>query len=76
MRVQLEPGDVVVLASDGVVDAMSHEELCACLLEHAYQPPERMAEAIVRHAEKRAGMERRDDMTALCARVLLRREAC
>ena len=38
-------------------------------------PPEMLAETIIRRVERLADPVRRDDMTALCARVALRREA-
>ncbi len=74
-RVVLEPGDVIVMASDGVMDAVEEDILEDVLRRHACQPPEMLAETLVSRVEQLMGDARRDDMTALCARVSLRREA-
>ncbi|MBQ9952349.1 MAG: SpoIIE family protein phosphatase [Clostridia bacterium] len=74
-RVELEPGDVVVMASDGVMDALGEEEMERVLLEFRHQPPEMLAETVVRRAEARTDAARRDDMTVVCARVTQRRTA-
>ena len=74
-RVQLEPGDVVVMASDGVMEAVDEETLARLLIDHSRQPPEMLAETIVTRVEQLADPARRDDMTALCARIAMRREA-
>jgi stage II sporulation protein E len=74
-RAELEPGDVVVMASDGVMDALGEEEMERVLLEFRHQPPEMLAETVVRRAEARTDAARRDDMTVVCARITQRRTA-
>ena len=67
-RVQLLPGDVVLMASDGVMDAADPDRLEAALLT----PPETMADLAQRVlAIAGDGCEdfRRDDMTAICLRM-------
>lgn len=71
--VQLEPGDVLLMASDGVMDAVEPEFLSSYLIDHSRQPPEMLAENILAQVES-APQSHRDDMTALCARIALRRE--
>ena len=73
--IRLEPGDVVVMASDGVMDAVAPEVLSECLIAHGRQPPAMLAETILSAVERRLDPHRRDDMTAMCARIALRREA-
>ncbi len=73
--VQLEPGDVLLMASDGVMDAIEPERLSQCLAAHSCQPPAMLAESVLRAVERDADPQRRDDMTALCARIALRRGA-
>ena len=68
-RVELEPGDVVVMASDGVMDALGEEEMERVLLEFRHQPPEMLAETIVSQTERHAETLHRDDMTVVCARI-------
>ena len=71
-KVVLEPGDVIVMASDGVMDAVSEQELEEALVRFSRKPPQMLAEALVSHAQQLAAPDRRDDMTALCARITLR----
>lgn len=68
-RVELMPGDVIVMASDGVMDAMGEERLERILTAHSHLPPEMLAETIVTKTEKYAEAARRDDMTVVCARI-------
>lgn len=70
-RILLRPGDVVLLASDGVMDAIEPSVLSECLAAHGRQPPQMLAETILALAETSSA--HRDDMTALCARVAGRR---
>lgn len=68
-RVELMPGDVIVMASDGVMDAVSEEILERTLANHSHLPPEMLAETIVSQTEKYAETVHRDDMTVVCARI-------
>ena len=74
-RVRLQPGDVIVLASDGVMDAVDGDALCECLLRHGHQPPKMLAETLLDLAEREGDPRRRDDRTVLCARIAQRRAA-
>lgn len=72
-RVKLQPGDVILMASDGVMDAIDLDELCACLEAKGHQPPEMLAESILSNVERRVSPQQRDDMTVLCAHLSERR---
>ena len=67
-RVELMPGDVIVMASDGVMEVMEEETLERILIAHSHLPPEMLAETIVSRAERYSGVHR-DDMTVVCARI-------
>ena len=69
-KVRLQPGDVVVMASDGVMEAAGFDAVCDCLEAHAHQPPEMLAETLLSLAEKTVDPKQRDDMTVLCARII------
>lgn len=66
-RIRLEPGDVLLMASDGVMDAADEETLRRALL--AGENADDLAEGVLAAAEKAALPARRDDMTALVARI-------
>jgi len=71
---QLQPGDVLVIYSDGVTEARSGEELYGetRLLEsiraHREQPVEELLEAIVADVDLFSGRLREDDLTLIVAR--------
>ena len=69
-RVKLMPGDVVLLATDGVLDVVAPEALEA-LLAQAGDDMDALAERVVALADG-AGGAHRDDMTALCLRLDVR----
>lgn len=73
-KVVLEPGDVIIMASDGVMDAVGEGELDHMLQNLGMQPPQLLAEALVSRVEQSVASDRRDDMTALCARLSLRQQ--
>ena len=64
-RVRLMPGDTVLLASDGVMDAAGQASLEALLKD----PGDDMNALAERALNLAQGGERRDDMTAVCLRV-------
>jgi len=74
--VQLEPGDTLVVFSDGISEAadMAGEEfgddrLIACLQEHRCDPPKAMREALLTAVRTfTAGAPQGDDMTVLIVR--------
>lgn len=73
--VQLKPGDVLLLGSDGLMEAVQDERFVErVLLENAAMPPTELAEAVVQAVQARGVPRRRDDMTAICARIGRRRE--
>ena len=67
-RVRLMPGDVILMGSDGVMDAADDAALDDCLLTHGEQPPAALAEKIVTAVERFAPAHR-DDMTAIIAKI-------
>ena len=70
-RVQLMEGDVVLLASDGVMDAADPEALEALLLS-GEADMNALAERVLDLAGQCAG-QHRDDMTAICVRIMERK---
>ena len=70
-RARLLPGDVLLMASDGVMDALDDGALEALLI----QPPGDMralSQRVLDAAQERCPPEHRDDMTALCVRLTAR----
>lgn len=66
----LGEGDMLLLVSDGVTDAFPEEESIPRLLrQHRGQPPQRIADTLLREAIMQENGLPRDDMTVLCARV-------
>ena len=73
--VQLKPGDMLLMASDGVMDAVQEEGfLESILLENTTMSPAELAETILQRAQAAGDGRHRDDMTAICARITKRRE--
>ncbi|MDE2995373.1 MAG: SpoIIE family protein phosphatase [Bacteroidota bacterium] len=72
-RIQLEPGDVVVLYTDGVVESRDdtgeeygYDRLLACIDEHRHEDAEGVHETILRDLRRFLGAEDYDDdMTLL-----------
>ena len=74
-RMRLRAGDMLVMGSDGVMEAGE-----ALMIERAVRAdpgsaPEQMAERLVREAGLRRGEERCDDLTCICARIQEARRA-
>ena len=70
-RVQLLPGDVVLLASDGVMDAVDAGVLEELICAGPDSMPN-LAQQVLAAAENTREAFRRDDMTAVCVRVARR----
>ena len=70
-RIQLRPGDLILLASDGVIDNLEPAVLTQFLLDHSHHPPQILAADLIAHAASAAAHP--DDMTALCVRLVERR---
>ena len=66
-RVKLMPGDVLLMGSDGVMDAAGSAALEALMLEEGDMRA--LAHRVQAEAEAVCGEGRRDDMTAICLRV-------
>lgn len=70
-RFTLGEGDMLLMLTDGITDALgSEEEIISVLTAYRDQPPERIAHALLGEAARRRAHLPSDDMTALCARVL------
>ena len=68
-EVQLRPDDVIVIASDGVMEAQEGA-LEAALEDRPLPAPGELAERLLRTAEATGAAGRRDDMTVICLRML------
>ena len=71
-RVRLLPGDVLLMGSDGVMDAAGGAALEKMMLDSAGDMPA-LAHRVQAEAAAACGEGRRDDMTAICLRVGVRR---
>jgi stage II sporulation protein E len=67
-RIQLQPGDVILMASDGVMDAVDVQSLYDDLRRGGKSMPD-MAQEVLNLAENTRRNFRRDDMTAICIRL-------
>ncbi len=69
----LGEGDVLLLVSDGVTDALpGNEDIPGILQRNREQPPQLIADALLRAALMQQDGLPADDMTVLCARVTAR----
>lgn len=66
---RLYPGQMLILASDGVSDCFSGDELPEYINGLAALNPERTADAVLRRALKLVGDVPRDDMTVIAVRL-------
>jgi hypothetical protein len=67
-RTRLQPGDVLLMASDGVMDAAGEAALERLMRREGGDMP-RLARLALASAERACQGGRRDDMTAVCLRV-------
>jgi len=67
VRMPIEAGDVILVASDGVMDAIAPQTLSDHLQNNTHQAPCLLAQSVIALAE--AHQTRRDDMTAIVARI-------
>ncbi len=63
--VTLCPNDIVILMSDGIFNALSDAEICACLSHGLYEAAEAMEDSIVRK-----NLEDQDNFTAILAKII------
>ena len=68
-RVRLRAGDVIVMGSDGVMEAGDGSMIDRLARLSAGCAPEVLAERLVREAALRRGRGRNDDLTCICARI-------
>ena len=72
--VQLKPGDVILIGSDGVMDAIPEDNFVENILRaNTTAAPTELAELVLR-AVQSAAPRHTDDMTAICVRIGKRRE--
>lgn len=75
--IPLDPGDVVVMFTDGVSEAMNdirdlygEDRLCLCVEEHAHLDPEALCDEIFESVHEFAdGAEQHDDMTLIVLKM-------
>lgn len=68
-RIRLRPGDLLVMGSDGVMEAGDALLMERLTREHAACPPQQLAETLVREAGLRRAREQQDDLTCICLKV-------
>ena len=75
-KMEVHPGDMIILFSDGVADEMKAgqtEALEKELFRVRRMRPEEAAQRLIAFARERDGRKERDDMTVLAVRILARR---
>ena len=68
-RIRLRPGDLLVMGSDGVMEAGDVLMIERLAREHAACPPQQLAETLVREAGLRRAHDRQDDLTCICLKI-------
>ena len=72
-RMKLTPGDLLIMVSDGIVDAFEQEDAMLHIMANLSQEPQAFADGLLRAALQRMSGVAKDDMT-VCASQLKRRE--
>lgn len=68
-RFRLRPGDLIIMGSDGVMEAGDGLDMERYARENTTAHPETLAENMVRHAALRRSGARMDDLTCICVRI-------
>lgn len=68
-RMRLAPSDLVVMVSDGIVDAFGMEDDMLSVMATLPQEPQLFADNLLREALTRGGGKAQDDMTVVAARL-------
>ena len=68
-RIRLRPGDLLVMGSDGVMEAGDALMIEHLVRKHTACAPQQLAEILVREAGMRRAADRQDDLTCICLRV-------
>lgn len=68
-RVRLRSGDVLVMGSDGVMEAGDALMIERLARKHVECPPKQLAETLVREAGLRRAQSRQDDLTCICVQI-------
>lgn len=68
-RLRLRPGDLLLMGSDGLMEAGDLHLAEHALRRHAQLPPGQIAEELVRCAHMALNEDRRDDLTCICTRI-------
>lgn len=75
-RIEVHPGDLIIMISDGIADEMKEGQAAALEKEIGkvrHMKPEQAAGRILDWARKRDEGKERDDMTVIAARILARK---
>jgi len=68
-RFRLRPGDMLVMGSDGVMEAGDGLSVERYARENSHIRPAQLAENLVRHAALQRSDGRQDDLTCICVRI-------
>lgn len=68
-RLRLRPGDMLIMGSDGVMEAGDGLSIERSVRENAAAAPGQLAELLVRQAALQRNASRPDDLTCICVRI-------
>lgn len=68
-RLRLHPGDMLIMGSDGVMEAGDGMCIEHSARENAALPPSQLAEALIRQAALQRSEDRQDDLSCICVRI-------